>query len=208
MARDPLDPGTGDMPLKARIGYARVSTHDQLLDLQPDALREAGCAAIYEDTASGTNAERPELEQCLKALRAGDTLVVWRLDRLGRNLADLVRIVTTLAEAKIGFESLTEQIHTTNASGKLIFHLFAALAEFERNLIRERAMAGLDAARARGRKGGRRRVLVSEDVKQIRQLLQDDDITVQDVATRYGVGRATIYRYLKRVDDALHTKEK
>lgn len=143
--------------MNQKIGYARVSTDDQNLHLQRDALAAAGCEIIYEDKASGKNAARPELDNCLKALRPGDTLVVWRLDRLGRSLADLVNVVTHLVdERRVGFLSLQEQIETNSASGKLVFHVFAALAEFERNLISERTKAGLEAARARGRLGGRK----------------------------------------------------
>ena len=136
-----------------RIGYARVSTDDQNLDLQRDALALAGCSTVYEETMSGKSADRPELGHCLKALRSGDTLVVWRLDRLGRSLPDLVGIVSSLEREGVAFESITERIETTSAAGKLIFHVFAALAEFERNLIRERTRAGLAAARARGTRG-------------------------------------------------------
>ena len=136
-----------------RIGYARVSTGDQSLSLQQDALQQAGCGTLYEDVASGKNTDRPELSNCLKALRAGDTLVVWRLDRLGRSLPDLVRIVAELESRGIQFESLQERIDTSTATGRLVFHLFGSLAEFERNLIRERTLAGLAAARARGRQG-------------------------------------------------------
>ena len=127
--------------MNQRIGYARVSTDDQNLDLQRDALQKTGCALIYEEAASGKSADRPELEQCRKALRAGDTLVVWRLDRLGRSLPDLVQIVADLEQRGIALESLTEKIETSSAAGKLVFHVFAALAEFERNLIRERTQA-------------------------------------------------------------------
>ena len=133
----------------------RVSTDDQNLDLQKDALKRAKCREIYEEQASGKNTGRPQLEGRLKSLREGDTLVVWRLDQLGRNLADLVRLIADLEDRKINFESLTEKIETGSPAGRLVFHVFAALAEFERNLIRERTLAGLRAARARGRKGGR-----------------------------------------------------
>ena len=141
-----------------RIGYARVSTEDQTLDLQRDALKLAKCREVYEEQATGKNTGRPQLEACLKSLREGDTLVVWRLDRLGRNLADLVGLIAEFERRKINFESLTEKIETRSPAGRLVFHVFAALAEFERNLIRERTVAGLKAARARGRKG----VLLSE----------------------------------------------
>ena len=141
------------------IGYARVSTGEQTLDLQLDALQVAGCGKVYEETASGAKAERPVLEEVLSYVRKGDTLVVWRLDRLGRSLQHLIDVVAALAERGIGFKSLTEQIDTTTPGGKLIFHVFGALAEFERDLIRERTHAGLAAARARGRLGGRPRKL-------------------------------------------------
>jgi DNA invertase Pin-like site-specific DNA recombinase len=179
-----------------KIGYARVSTDDQNLDLQRDALQQAGCSVIYEETASGKNAARPELEQCRKALRPGDTLVVWRLDRLGRSLHDLVQIVSELEQKGIGFESITERIETASAAGKLVFHVFAALAEFERNLIRERTRAGLAAARARGRKGGRKPKLDNQQVREIRALLRDPEIKVSEVARRYGVSRTTLYKYV------------
>ncbi len=182
--------------MNQRIGYARVSTDDQHLDLQRDALQQAGCGVIYEEAASGKNTARPELEQCRKALRAGDTLVVWRLDRLGRSLSDLVQIVAELEKRGVYFESLTEKIETGSASGKLQFHVFAALAEFERGLIRERTQAGLAAARARGRAGGRKPKLDDQQVKEIRALLRDPDMRVADVARRYDVSRTTIYKYV------------
>lgn len=177
-----------------RIGYARVSTDDQNLDLQRDALGQAGCASIYEEAASGKNVIRPELEQCLKALRAGDTLVVWRLDRLGRSLQDLVQIVAELELRGVHFESLTEKIETGSASGKLQFHVFAALAEFERSLIRERTRAGLAAARARGRAGGRKPKLDEKQVREIKRLMTDPTIPVSQIAKSYKVSRATIYK--------------
>ncbi|EED6033676.1 recombinase family protein, partial [Salmonella enterica subsp. enterica serovar Derby] len=164
------------------------------LHLQRDALVAAGCEIIYEDKASGKSTARPELDNCLKALRPGDTLVVWRLDRLGRSLGDLVKVVTNLIDERgVGFLSLQEQIETNSASGKLIFHVFAALAEFERNLISERTRAGLDAARARGRKGGRKPKLAPKDIREIKVLLKDPSIPVSDVAKRFGVSRTTIY---------------
>lgn len=184
--------------MNQRIGYARVSTDDQHLDLQRDALQQAGCSVIYEEAASGKNAARPELEQCRKALRAGDTLVVWRLDRLGRSLHDLVQIVVELEQRGVHFESLTEKIETGSASGKLQFHVFAALAEFERGLIRERTQAGLAAARARarGRAGGRKPKLDDQQVREIKALLRDPDIKVAEVARRYGVSRTTLYKHV------------
>lgn len=185
-------PSTG-----ARLGYARVSTDDQNLDLQRDALARAGCRKVYEERQSGrTAADRPELAHVLADLRPGDTLVVWRLDRLGRNLPDLVRIVAELQGEGVGFESLTERIDTGTAAGELIFHLFASLAQFERNLIRERTKAGLASARARGRKGGRPSKLGPKEVREIRALLRDPKVTVSSVAKRYGVSRVTLYAHL------------
>jgi len=180
--------------MSKRIGYARVSTDDQNLDLQRDALTRSGCAAIYEEMASGKSSSRIELEHCRKALRAGDTLVVWRLDRLGRSLSDLVKIIGDLERDGITFESLGEKIDTGSASGKLQFHVFAALAEFERNLIRERTMAGLTAARARGRVGGRKPKLAEKQIREIKALLSDPAAQVTDIAKRYGVSRATLYK--------------
>jgi DNA invertase Pin-like site-specific DNA recombinase len=182
--------------MNQRIGYARVSTDDQHLDLQRDALAKARCGVIYEEAISGKNTARPELEQCLKALRTGDTLVVWRLDRLGRSLRDLVQIVADLEQRGIDFESLTEKIETGSAAGKLQFHVFAALAEFERALIRERTQAGLAAARARGRAGGRKPKLDDKQVREIKALLRDPDIQVAEVARRYGVSRTTLYKHV------------
>ncbi len=180
--------------MNQRIGYARVSTDDQHLDLQRDALQQAGCSVIYEEAASGKSAARPELEQCLKALRAGDTLVVWRLDRLGRSLKDLLRIVDDLKERGISFVSLTEKIETDTAAGKMAFHLFGALSEFERSLIRERTQAGLAAARARGRAGGRKPKLDDKQVREIRRLMTDPTIPVSQIAKSYKVSRTTIYK--------------
>lgn len=179
--------------MSQKIGYARVSTDDQHLHLQNDALEKAGCSVIYAESASGKNAQRPELAQCLKALREGDTLVVWRLDRLGRSLSDLIEIITELENRGIAFESLNEKIDTNSATGKLVFHLMAALSEFERNLMRERTQAGLKAARARGRKGGRPRKLDEKQIKEIQHLMKSSDIPVKQIAERYGVSRATIY---------------
>ena len=183
-----------------RIGYARVSTDDQNLDLQHDALRKAGIAddRLYSDTASGKDADRKELLACLKALREGDTLVVWRLDRLGRSLPDLVHIVGELEQRGISFESLTEKIETGSAAGKLVFHVFAALAEFERNLIRERTRAGLVAARARGRAGGRKPKLSEAQIKEINQMVDAQKLPIGRIAELYGVSRTTIYKVAPR----------
>lgn len=182
--------------MKQRIGYARVSTDDQNLDLQRDALTKSACKTIYEEKASGKATDRPELTNCLKALRAGDTLVVWRLDRLGRSLPDLVKIIAELEQQGVAFESITEKIETGSAAGKLVFHVFAALAEFERNLIRERTKAGLAAARARGRKGGRKPSLNDKQKREIRALLRDPQAQVSDVAKKYGISRTTLYKHV------------
>ncbi len=190
-----------------RIGYARVSTDDQELALQLDALSRVGCQTVYREKASGKNAERPELIQCLKALRSGDTLVVWRMDRLGRSLTDLVKTITELERRGVGFESLTEKIETGSATGKLMFHVFAAMAEFERNLIRERTQAGLTAARVRGRVGGRKHKLDEQQKKEIKALLRDPDISVSEIAKRYGVSRTTIYRNVEVKSPALREKK-
>lgn len=184
------------------IGYARVSTDDQILDLQIDALQAHGCEPIYQEHASGKNADRPELEHALKALRKGDALVVWRLDRLGRSLADLVRIVNDLEGRGIGFVSLTEQINTGSPAGKLVFHLFASLAEFERNLIRERTMAGLKSARARGKSGGRPVKITEKDLVMVKALMADRNNNVGDIAKRFGVSRSTLYRIVSEDNKA------
>jgi DNA invertase Pin-like site-specific DNA recombinase len=183
------------------IGYARVSTGEQTLDLQLDALKSAGCGTVYQETASGAKADRPVLEEVLTYLRNGDTLVVWRLDRLGRSLRHLIEVVAVLAERGIGFKSLTEQIDTTTPGGKLIFHVFGALAEFERDLIRERTQAGLAAARARGRLGGRPKKLT--DAKQLelaRALYDGGQTNIATICATLGISRATLYRYLKNRD--------
>lgn len=180
-----------------KIGYARVSTTEQTLDLQRDALRAAGAEEIYEDTASGSSRQRAGLESCIRALRAGDTLVVWRLDRLGRSLTDLVHLVRDLEQRGVKLASLTEQLETETASGRLQFQLFATLAEFERNLLKERTMAGLRAARARGRQGGRPRKLTEKEALEVRRLFSDRSVPLSTIAKRYGVCRGTIYRYAK-----------
>lgn len=184
---------------QTKIGYARVSTDDQNLDLQRDALTKAGCVEIYEEKASGKSADRPELIQCLRALRTGDTFVVWRLDRLGRSLPDLVRIIADLEKRGVAVESLSEKIDTSSAAGRMVLHFFAMLAEYERNLIRERTRAGLDAARARGRRGGRAPKLDAKQIREIRALLRDPQVRVTDVAKRYGVSRATLYKHVGAV---------
>ncbi|MCG7884136.1 MAG: recombinase family protein [Candidatus Thiodiazotropha taylori] len=181
-----------------RIGYARVSTQDQSPALQLDALKIAGCEEVFEDKQSGKTKGREQLEQCLRMLRSGDVLIVWRLDRLGRSLKDLVEIISMLDERGVGFQSLTESIDTTSAGGKLVFHIFGALAEFEHTLIRERTMAGLAAARARGRKGGRKPSMSKADVKKAVAMLRDPQMTKTEVADHFGVSRVTLNQSLKR----------
>jgi len=183
----------------ALIGYARVSTTEQHLHLQQDALEKAGCLKIFTDTISGAKAERKGLAEALNYVRAGDTLVVWRLDRLGRSLKDLIERITQLLNRNIGFKSLTEQIDTTTSGGKLIFHIFGALAEFERDIIRERTNAGLTAARARGRKGGRPRSSLSSDSKlqMARQMYENKTILVSDIYKSLGSPRSTFYKYVR-----------
>jgi DNA invertase Pin-like site-specific DNA recombinase len=180
------------------IGYARVSTDDQTLDLQLDALKAVGCppSRIYTDTASGAKTARPGLAKALEILREGDTLVVWRLDRLGRTLPHLLQLVEELKSRQIGFKSLTESIDTTTPSGELVFHIFGALAQFERNLIRERTMAGLKAARARGRKGGGRFKLDEKQIAHAKALYADKTNTIQDICKTLRISRATLWRYL------------
>ncbi|WP_109846913.1 recombinase family protein [Pseudomonas aeruginosa] len=187
-----------------RIGYARTSTEDQHLDLQRDALHAAGCTRIYEEKVSGARANRPELENMLKALRPGDTVVVWQLSRLGRSLPDLIQLMTKLDDMGVDFESLTEKIDTATASGRLLRGLFAVLADYERDLIRERTRAGLKAARARGRVGGRKPKLGAKEKREIAILLADPKMTVTDVAARYNVSRTTIYKHAK---EALHVQQ-
>lgn len=181
----------------ALIGYARVSTQDQNTGMQIDALQAAGCEKVFTDKASGASADRPELESALNYLREGDVLAVWRLDRLGRSLKHLVEVVADLETKGIGFRSLNESIDTTTAQGKLILHIFAALAEFERDLIRERTKSGLAAARARGRKGGRKPSLSPKKIQVARQMYAQGDSTVAEIAKVLGVSRATIYRHLQ-----------
>lgn len=180
------------------IGYARVSTQDQHLDLQIDALKSAGCEKIYQEKVTGKSRERIELNSCLNAMRFGDVFVVWKLDRLARSLKDLVEIVHSLEKQGVGFKSLTESIDTTSPSGRLIFHIFGALAEFEHSIIKERTIAGLNAARARGRKGGRKPSLSKSDVKKAIAMLLDPKITKTEVAEHFKVSRITLNKALSR----------
>jgi DNA invertase Pin-like site-specific DNA recombinase len=179
------------------IGYARVSTQEQTLNLQQDALQKVGCDRIFTDTASGSKAERKGLEQALNYVRKGDTLVVWRLDRLGRSLPHLIATMTDLEAQGIGFKSLTENIDTTTSGGKLIFHIFGALAEFERNLIRERTQAGLIAARKRGRMGGRPKALTPRQIRIAQSLYDDPKNSIQEICRTLKISKVTLYRYIK-----------
>jgi len=182
------------------IGYARVSTDDQNLDLQRDALQQAGCERVFEDTASGAKAERVGLVALMEILRAGDTVVIWRMDRLGRSLKDLIALVERLETVGVGLRSLQEKIDTTSSGGRLVFHLFGALAEFERNLIRERTQAGLTAARARGRHGGRKKRLDPAKQKIALRLYHERQHTVEEICRMMGVGRSTLYNYLNEAE--------
>ncbi len=182
------------------VGYARVSTSDQTLNLQKDALEKIGCSKIFTDTASGAKAERMGLTEALSYVREGDTLVVWRLDRLGRSLKHLIETITELNNKKIGFKSITENIDTTTSGGKLIFHIFGALAEFERDIIRERTNAGLQAARARGRLGGRPKAKTLDAPKKValaQSLYANKNNTILEICKTLNVSRATLYRYIK-----------
>lgn len=178
------------------VGYARVSTQDQKTELQLDALRRAGCERVFVEKASGAQRDRPEMTSALAYVREGDTIVVWKLDRLARSLKQLIETVDDLQRRGVGFRSLTESIDTTTPGGRLVFHIFAALAEFERSIIRERTIAGLAAARARGRTGGRPPSLSDQDIRVARALLKDQSLTVAQIAGRLGVTASTLYRHL------------
>lgn len=178
------------------IGYARVSTQDQNPSLQTDALKTAGCDKIFIEKASGAQRDRPELKAALDFLRQGDTLVVWKLDRLARSLKQLIETIETLDQRGIGFKSLTESIDTTTSGGRLVFHIFGALAEFERTIIRERTRAGLESARSRGKRGGRPKGLTEQDIQVAKAMLADSKITVEEVARRLKVAPSTLYRHL------------
>lgn len=183
-----------------QVGYARVSTRDQQLTLQVDALRQAGCSTIYEEVISGAKAERPVLQALLTQLRAGDVLMIWKLDRLGRSLRHLIEVVTTLAQREVGFKSLHEHLDTTTSSGKLVFHMFGALAEFERDLIRERTQAGLAAARKRGRVGGRPPGLsppAEATAVAAETLYREGHLSVRQIADKLHIAKSTLYVYLR-----------
>ena len=183
-----------------RIGYARVSTLEQNLDLQKDSLQKAGCEKIFEDIVSGKREHRFGLDRVRENLRKGDVLVVWRLDRLGRSLKHLIELMNELETDGIGFQSVTEAIDTTSPSGKLVFHIFAALAEFERNLIRERTKAGLEAARARGRKGGRPKSLDAQRQSMAIDLYNQRKHPVDEICRMVGISKPTLYAYLREAD--------
>lgn len=178
------------------IGYMRVSTGEQSLDLQRDALERAGCERVYEDVCSGRATERPGLTQALEVARDGDALAVWKLDRIGRSLAHVVGLVGDLQKRGVGLKVLTGDVDTTTATGRLVFGIFATLAEFERDLIHERTMAGLAAARARGRAGGRPRVMTKQKLKAAMAMMADRDNAARDVAKQLGVSVSTLYSYV------------
>jgi DNA invertase Pin-like site-specific DNA recombinase len=182
--------------MSARVGYARVSTVDQHSELQTRALDEAGCTRVFVETASGARSDRPILRECLGYLRPGDTLVVWKLDRLGRSLSHLVATVDQLREQGIGFTSLTEAIDTTTAAGRMLLGVMASLAQFERDLVVERTRAGLAAARANGRHGGRPVALTGRKLELLHQLAAAGDMSKSAIARTLNVSRATVYRAL------------
>jgi DNA invertase Pin-like site-specific DNA recombinase len=190
------------------LGYARVSTLDQNADLQADALTAAGCWRVFTDHVSGAKAERPELGRVLEQLRDGDTLVVWRLDRLGRSLRHLIDVVADLSARGVGFRSVTESIDTTTSGGRLIFHVFGALAEFERDLVRERTLAGLQAARRRGRAGGRPALMTKDKTTTAQRMYDQQELTVEQIARALGVSRSTIYRALNRTGSIAGRRER
>jgi DNA invertase Pin-like site-specific DNA recombinase len=187
------------------IGYARVSTTEQTLNLQKDALENIGCTKIFTDTASGATTERKGLDEALAYVREGDTLVVWRLDRLGRSLKHLIETITDLNNRNIGFKSITENIDTMTSGGKLVFHIFGALAEFERDIIRERTKAGLAAARARGRLGGRPKAKTLNTTKKVamaQSLYDDKNNTIDEICKTLHISRSTLYRYIRVMKQA------
>ncbi len=189
------------------IGYARVSTLDQNPALQIDALKSTGCERIFTEKASGVQRDRPALKAALEYLRSGDTLVVWKLDRLARSMRQLIETVEDLQARGIELRSLTESIDTATPGGRLVFHLFGALAEFERAVIRERTTAGLQAARERGKKGGRPKTLGPKDLAAAKAMLADPEIRVEDVATHLKVSPATLYRHVPGGRSGLRAKE-
>jgi DNA invertase Pin-like site-specific DNA recombinase len=181
-----------------KIGYARVSTEDQLLDLQLDALRAEGCKRIFKEKMTGASRKRPQLQAALNALRQGDVLVVWKLDRLGRSLRDLIDIVWSLKARQIGFQSISDAIDSEQASGILLFHILGAIAEFDRAMISERTRAGLRAARDRGKRLGRPRTMSPEQIAKAKQLARVEHLSLAEIAARLSVGRTTLWRALSR----------
>lgn len=183
-----------------KIGYARVSTREQSLSMQVDALKKAGCDQIHEEIASGAKTSRPVLEEIMRNLREGDTLIIWKLDRLGRNLAHLIHLTTKLIEIKVGLISLNDPIDTSTAQGRMVFGIFASLAEFERELIRERTQAGLKSARVRGRKGGRPKGMTQAAIEKAtiaEALYKNGSVSVKKIAEQLGISKTTLYLYLR-----------
>lgn len=178
-----------------KIGYARISTNDQNLNLQKDALFKDGCEKVFEDVASGAKEDRSGLTEAIEYARAGDSIVVWRLDRLGRSLKHLIETVNILSKREVGFVSLQESIDTTTAGGTLIFHVFGALAQFERQIIRDRTNAGLEAARARGKKGGRPSLLGKKQIKLAKELIADKSNSIESICGELKISKTTLYRY-------------
>jgi DNA invertase Pin-like site-specific DNA recombinase len=186
-----------------KIGYARVSTKDQSLNLQKDALEKAGCRKIYSEQISGTKTDRANLDEMIEHVRQGDIIVVWKLDRLGRSLRDLINLISKFQDLGVGFKSLQDNINTTTPTGKLTFHLFAALAEFERDIISERTKAGLESARARGRRGGRPKGLSKKAMDKARlaeSLYNEKNNSIQEICEYLSVSKPTLYRYLRSRD--------
>lgn len=182
------------------IGYARVSTHDQNLDLQLDSLKQAGCNRIFEDQISGSKTNRPGLDELKYIIRQGDQVIVWRLDRLGRSLRDLVELINYFESKEVGFQSIQDKIDTSTPVGQFTFHIFAAVAQFERDIIRVRTMAGLKAAMARGRIGGRPKGLSKEGINKAlaaEMLYKESQLTIPEISTQLGISKPTLYRYLK-----------
>lgn len=189
-----------------KVGYARVSTAEQNLDMQIEALKKAGCEKIFTDRVSGAKSARLGLDQAIDFVRDGDILVVWKLDRLGRSLTHLIDTVNQLENKGIGFQSLTEAIDTTTAGGKLVFHIFGALAEFERELIRERTKTGLMSAKAKGRVGGRPNKLTPQQVKMVKDMMASGNYKVNDICEQFGISRSTLYRNIKILEKSIADK--
>lgn len=190
------------------IGYARISTYDQSLDLQVDALKNAGCENVFTDTISGSNCRRPGLDDALKFVREGDTLVVWKLDRLGRSLSHLIELMEILQKRGISFKSVSDGIHTDTSMGKMIFGIFASLSEFELSILRERTLAGLKAARARGRNGGRKRTLNRQQIDTMLTLYASGKHSVVDICKQMQISRKSFYNYLDRENSVANATQK